>query len=333
MAKAKQRSGSAAQRRDQERQQRQERLNTEKVFPRERGKRGRKKANNPWPMVIGILVMCVIVVGAFIWLSGQQTSGSSKTALNTITHIDANLLETVGTGSAQSTFKAIPAGASIPAGPTGKPQFLYIGADYCPFCAAQRWSIITALSRFGKFGPIDPLTSSENSIPTFTLHKVSYTSNYVDFTGLETTDNQNNTLDTPTAEQSKLFSTYDSPPYTTTQSQGSIPFIMVGNKYVSSGAFYNPQVLASLSYDQINSKIVDSTSDVSRGMLGAANYLTAAICQVTNNQPGNVCSSSRIQSIEQALPTPAKASAALPQFSLVGVLPDMIVSKEEQKSV
>jgi len=48
-------------------------------------------------------------------------------------------------------------------------------------------------------------------------------------------------------------------------------------------------------------------------MLGAANYLTAAICQATNDQPGNVCTSV-IQAIEKGLPQPAKATVGTQQF-------------------
>ena len=31
----------------------------------------------------------------------------------------------------------------------GKPEVLYVGAEYCPFCAAERWPVVVALSRFG----------------------------------------------------------------------------------------------------------------------------------------------------------------------------------------
>jgi Domain of unknown function (DUF929) len=330
MAKTKQRSGSAVQRREQVRQQRQERLNTEKVNPgHERKRRGRKRGNNPWPLVIGILLMCAIVVGAFVWLSSRPTGGDSKAALNTITHIDPSLLDTVGAGSAQSTFKALPAGANIPQGAGGKPSILYIGADYCPYCAAQRWALIGALSRFGTFGSIQPLTSSESSIPTFSFHNSTYTSNYVSFTAVETADNQGSALEPLNAAQTSLMNTYDSPPYTTAQAKGSIPFLMIGNKLTANGAFYDPQVLTGLTYDSINSKITDSTSTVSRAMLGATNDLTAAICQVTNNQPTNVCSSSTIKSIEASLPQPSKASGATPQLASAGTLPDMIVPTKQ----
>jgi hypothetical protein len=36
--------------------------------------------------------------------------------------------------------------------------------------------------------------------------------------------------------------------------------------------------------------------------VGNANYITAAICKLTNNQPGSSCSSAALQQIEGQLP-------------------------------
>ena len=33
----------------------------------------------------------------------------------------------------------------------GKPLVLYVGAEYCPYCAAERCAMVQALSRFGTF--------------------------------------------------------------------------------------------------------------------------------------------------------------------------------------
>ena len=33
----------------------------------------------------------------------------------------------------------------------GKPEVLYVGTEFCPYCAAESWSLIVALSRFGQF--------------------------------------------------------------------------------------------------------------------------------------------------------------------------------------
>ena len=42
-----------------------------------------------------------------------------------------------------------------------------MGAEYCPYCAAQRWAMIVALSRFGTFSGLTTVHSaSATSIQT-----------------------------------------------------------------------------------------------------------------------------------------------------------------------
>ena len=45
-------------------------------------------------------------------------------------------------------------------GADGKPEVLYVGAEYCPYCAAQRWALAVALSRFGTFTGLETTHSS-----------------------------------------------------------------------------------------------------------------------------------------------------------------------------
>ena len=47
---------------------------------------------------------------------------------------------------------------------TGKPEVLFVGAEYCPFCAAERWPLIVALSRFGHFGALHNMQSAPLSV-------------------------------------------------------------------------------------------------------------------------------------------------------------------------
>ena len=50
----------------------------------------------------------------------------------------------------------------------GKPTFVYIGAQGCPFCAGMRWSIAIALSRFGNFSKLfyDRSATNDANVPT-----------------------------------------------------------------------------------------------------------------------------------------------------------------------
>ena len=68
--------------------------------------------------------------------------------------------------------------ASRPLTLNGKtPAMLYYGAEYCPFCAAERWAMTAALSRFGTWSGLKITASSHtDSTPatnTFSYHGAS----------------------------------------------------------------------------------------------------------------------------------------------------------------
>ena len=73
-----------------------------------------------------------------------------------------------------------------------------------------------------------------------------------------------------------------------------IPFVDLGNRYIVSGASYSPQVLQGQSMAAIAGSLVDPSNQNAQNINGTANILTAAICQLTNNQPAQVCSSPTI---------------------------------------
>ena len=190
----------------------------------------------------------------------------------------------------------------------GLPEVLYMGADYCPYCAAQRWAIVSALSRFGTFSNLGATSSSStDSYPntqTFSFHGASYSSKYIGFVGVEMQTNipsggSYTPLDIPTTQESKLLSTWDIPPYTPTK--GGIPFLDFGNKYVLGGSSYNPGLLQGLSMQTIAGSLSNTSSVPGKAILGSANIITATICKIDNNQPSSVCSLSYIQQIESTL--------------------------------
>src|SRR4051812_14747932 len=81
--------------------------------------------------------------------SGGNTAGTAAgtdpTALvGTLTGVSSDTAGTVGKGSATGLPKPIDADDLTA---DGKPLVLYVGAEYCPFCAAQRWAMVQALSR------------------------------------------------------------------------------------------------------------------------------------------------------------------------------------------
>jgi hypothetical protein len=168
--------------------------------------------------------------------------------------------------------------------------------------------MVVALSRFGTFAHLGATESATNDqfpgTKTFSFYGSSYSSPYLVFTPVETQSNQPSgnsfaTLQTPTAAQQDLLKKYDQPPYT--QSSGGIPFVDFGNRYVVSGASYSPQVLQGQSMAAIAGSLVDPSNPIAQNINGSANILTAAICQLTNNQPAQVCSTPTIAAAKAKL--------------------------------
>jgi len=268
----------------------------------------------------GSVIAVIAVVVAFIVIkannkpSGTSSNGPTGSALasvvSKVTNVPASTLDQVGSG--QFTGKIQPVSGGTPLTSGGKPEMLYMGAEYCPYCAAERWAMIVALSRFGTFSGLSTVHSSTTDTPsnisTFTFHGSSYTSKYLTFTPVEMQTNVADpstgnypVLEKPTAAQQALITKYDAPPYVSSSAQaGAIPFIYFGGKYVSIGASYDSTLLSGLKWDQIAADLSNPNSPVTKAIGGTANHITAAICKLTGNQPASACTSA-VQSLEKGL--------------------------------
>ena len=278
------------------------------------------KRRSPWPYVIGTLVVLAALIAIFVFVSRQSTTTNqgqgitpaNKTTFQEVTNVSPAILAQVGTGNIIPPFSTPSGSPPALTGSTGKPEVFYYGGEFCPYCAAERWGVVVALSRFGTFHSLNFTTSSSTDVypdtSTFTFYKSSYSSSYIDFAPIEGTDRQQQPLQSLTSDEQNLVSTYDT--------SNSIPFMDIGNKYLVTQQSYSPGVLRSdaqnpnsspLSQQQIASQL-SSVNTISKGILGEANYMTAAICSLTNNQPSAVCSASYIKSIEASLAQSAQVS-------------------------
>jgi Domain of unknown function (DUF929) len=206
-----------------------------------------------------------------------------------------------------ATFNAVGAGTATglntltgqpPLTAGGKPEVLYIGGEYCPYCAAERWALAAALSRFGTLSGLSLIHSSPTdsyaNTPTLSFAKATYTSTYLAFTPVEwygeaadpSTPFGHVYLQHPTAQQQAIFARY---------AGGSIPFVDIGNRYILPQVQYLPSALAGLTWTQIAAAMHDPSSPIAKDIDGAANILTAAICTLTNGQPAAVCHSAGVQ--------------------------------------
>lgn len=266
-------------------------------------------------LAVGAVVLVIVIVGGLVTIrlvgGGKKdaATGPSGTADAQIVAALSSVPESAFAAVGTEGVKAAPTAITAPAlTANGKPKVLYIGAEFCPYCAAERWPVSVALSRFGTFSNLGTTHSASADVypntATLSFHGATFTSQYLAFTGVETTTNVPagngyEPLDTPAAEDQSTFETYNKPPYV--QSDGSIPFIDLGGKFVSSGATYSPEVLAGKTQAEIADALKDPSSPIAKAVLASANVYTAAICAMTNNQPANVCSTDTVKAAASKL--------------------------------
>ena len=278
------------------------------------GARPSRRARPPFwrnPLVVAATVTVLVVVGVMVVVAvrgdttstgtgtqaAQSGTPASSAVMAAVSRPDAAVLAAVGNGGLPSSFTPVRDAAAL-TGRDGKPEILYIGADYCPYCAAQRWALAVALGRFGSFDQLEVSRSSSSDVfpdtATFTFRNARYSSPYLDFVAVETADRTGALLQAPTAEQQALLAKYDAPPYVAAASAGGIPWLDVANHYVMVSSGFTPAVLSGLSWDGIAARLGNADDNVARGIIGDANNITAAICTVTGMQPDAVCSSAPI---------------------------------------
>ena len=263
----------------------------------------------------GAVVVVIIVVVVFVVIkisSGGSGSGSTAaegvngvalpaSVYKNVTTVPDSALASVGTGSVL-TYNSSPISTITGTALTsaGKPELLYIGAQFCPYCAAERWALAVALSKFGTLSsPLHGIHSSSTdtdpSTPTLTFYKSTYTSKYLTFTPVENETDSHAALQNTTAAQQAIWEKY-SP-----SGQLGYPFIDFGNQYLINAPQYDPAVLSGLTWEQVAQQMRDPSSKVAQGVLGSANYMTAAICKMTGNAPASVCSAASVTAMEGKL--------------------------------
>ena len=204
----------------------------------------------------GILIVSVIIaasiIGFVVYLS--QNNGSNTTSMigqpissdiyNSLSNVSDSTLSSIGQGSATSPIQI--SGPALTS--NNKPLIVYLGAEYCPYCAAERWSMIVALSKFGNFTNLSYMESSPTdqyaNTPTFSFYGATYTSPYISFQPVEIQDRFSTPLQTPTPDQDALAKTYNP--------QGGIPFVDIANQYMVSGSQYQPSLLSGMTWEQIS---------------------------------------------------------------------------------
>ena len=289
-----------------------------------KGRRGGKKRSYTlW--IILVLVVVTGVVGYYIFTSSGAAAGNPldgtpvpQTVLSELANVSTATLNQVGSGpstvvSPKSTTSTA-ATSTSPALFNGKPEVLYIGAEYCPFCAAERWAMIVALDKFGNFTGTEymqsaPAPEASPNTATFTFKDATYSSKYISFVSFEQLDRNHAALQTPDANSTALMNKYDS--------AGSIPFVDFANEYTLTGSQYTPPVIANANWTQIASQLNTPSSVYALNIDAAANRIISIICKIDGGAPTSLCSQGLAQTASYIRPSTSSASQLLVSDALM----------------
>lgn len=254
------------------------------------------------PGAVVLVVVAVLAVVATTGGGGKKGSGTgtspdrvaaSATILGQINDVPAAAFDQVGVPSSGIAGPTrLSGGKALTSG--GLPQVVYVGDEWCPICASDRWPLAVALARFGKFSRLSLTKSaSDDSYPntnTPTFAGASYTSPYLTFSPVEMQNRTRQPLETPSALQDSLE---------TSLGHNTVPLVDFGGLYYVNGAPYDPAALSDMSWSQIAAALAtpsDSGAEtVQRDVLGVANLYSAAICRMTGGQPADVCTSTGVK--------------------------------------
>jgi hypothetical protein len=236
-------------------------------------------------------------------LQAPQAVPASASLVGQVTNVPTTVADAVGLPSTSTVAVPTVKKGQPPLTIDGKPGAVYIGAEFCPLCAAERWAMVMAFSKFGTFTGLKETTSSpwdsDPSTATFSFYGSSYSSNYLH---LDTSEHESNdttglgtrtTLQPLTSVENKLWAKYDNPE--------GFPFLDIGNKYFVLAPSYNPAVLSGLDQGDIASKLKNPKDPVTQAIVGTSNYLTAAICAVTGQKPASACSGTAVTKAAKAM--------------------------------
>jgi hypothetical protein len=252
-------------------------------------------------VAVVVLVVLSIVLGKVLSKSTPQAPATNAALPASVqanfSSVPASTLSAVGLGSYVTGSIRPGSGPVLTSG--GKPEMLYIGAEWCPYCAAERWAMAVALSRFGTFSPLRGIHSSATDVypntATLTFAPSTYTSKYLVFSPVETQTVSHQPLQSVTPGQEAVWAKFEPNP-----SQRGFPFISIGNQFIAA-ATYNPQVLQGLTWSQIAADLHNPASPVAKGANGSANAFTAAICKITGEQPASVCTAAPISQLQRRI--------------------------------
>jgi thiol-disulfide isomerase/thioredoxin len=177
--------------------------------------------------------------------------------------------------------------------PSGKSLVYFMGAGFCPFCAAERWAIVKALERFGKWeGVVEDKSADHDekylNVPTFNLARAKYASDYVEFAGKETADRNFEPLQELDDKDYEILDMYNP--------DQMIPFLLVDGQYMQVGTGFSPELIQNMTHDKVKTELDNPNSQIGKAIRTEIDNITALLCKSTGGK-GDACNADSIKTL------------------------------------
>jgi len=157
----------------------------------------------------------------------------------------------------------------------GKLFVFFMGAEHCPYCAAERWAIVRALSKFGQWDGLKQTISAARdepflNLPTYDFTEAKYTSSHIEFVSREIKDREFKPLQKLLKTEQKLVRKFNPDKY--------IPFLLVGGRFMQIGAGFTPKIFIGHTFRQTETELKKVESEIRKTIDAEANIVAALLC-------------------------------------------------------
>ena len=165
----------------------------------------------------------------------------------------------------------------------GKSLVFFMGAGFCPYCAAERWAIVDALARFGIWkGLVDDRSADHDekflNLPTLNLARAEYESDYLEFVGREVSDRNFEPLQELSEPDYEILDKYNP--------DQIIPFLLIDGQYIQVGSGYSPQLLEGADHSKVRMEMNSNISPLGKAINSETDNISALICKSIGGKAG-----------------------------------------------
>lgn len=166
----------------------------------------------------------------------------------------------------------------------GKLPVFFMGAEYCPYSAAERWAIVRALQKFGQWTGLKQTISAARdepflNLPTYDFTEATYNSSQIDFVAREIENREFKPLQKLSKTEEKLVRQFNP--------EKTIPFLLIGGRFMQLEAGFTPKTFVGHTFRQTETELKKAESEIRKIIDAEANIIVALL--LVSGLPAELC--------------------------------------------